>query len=728
MKKRIGGTFDADAASIVCGNTFSVRNVLMSALLNLFEYYGSVPNYFIALGDFIAFSEIRRATEEFISIQTDFPAGTEILEDADDADDIVRIFRRKLSSSRMQKSLRSIAGTLVRVMSAQRHFFAGTVSTISPIDKIAEFFSLSESEVRTLVFLACWTKTRHFDNLCDDVAEGQSREEALKFLARSVRIETHEVNGAIRKLKEKKIVETSRQRFPELADEINEFIFEFDGEDLARKFSSSLEVLNVFPTSSFEVENEDVEIISKLLCHEHGAHILFHGKPGSGKTEFAKSLAKELGKAIFVPARKDEKKNSLSPVKINATLFAAKNGSGIALIDEADDFLETVPQGLSSLFGAGASNQEKGCVNTLLDESRAPVIWITNSIAGIDESTRRRFAYTLEFSGVSDRQKRLVLNTALRESNIPEHLSEAIFPLVRQYSLSPAGISLSVKNAKIVSADSEEKLLENIQRIAQKHYSLITGKMPSEKTFSVDSEFDISLLNTNPPIEGIVRSIENYREAVYRAGKTLPLSMLFSGAPGTGKTQLGRYIARLLDKEILIRRISDIKSPFVGVTEQNIARAFHEAERSNQVLMIDEADSLFLNRQTATRSWEISETNEILAQMELFKGVFICTTNLLENFDSASMRRFHRKIGFHPLSIDGRIKIFKRYFPQISVDDSVLMQEMKGLEGICPGDFCTVRERMRYDTATRAEDIFGALDEELRYKVRESARTPIGFF
>ena len=69
---------------------------------------------------------------------------------------------------------------------------------------------------------------------------------------------------------------------------------------------------------------------------------------------------------------------------------------------------------------------------------------------------------------------------------------------------------------------------------------------------------------------------------------------------------------------------------------QNPARAFHEAERSNQVLMIGEADSLFLNRQTATRSWEISETNEILAQMELFKGVFICTTNLLETLKSSN--------------------------------------------------------------------------------------------
>lgn len=726
MKKRTGSIFDADAALIVCENTFSVRNVLMSALLNLFEYYGNTPNYFIALGDFIAFPEMRRVAGKFVADQTDFPIGPEALDETDDADDIVRLFRRKLAASRTPKALYNIAGMLTRDAATQHHFFTGTVSAVSPMDKIAAFFSLSETETRTMAFLACWTKARHFDDLCDDVAEGQSREEALKFLARSIRTEPHEVNAAIRKLKEKKIVEASRRRFPELTDEIEEFIFEYDGGDLAQKFSATLNLKKVFPTGSFEVEKEDIEIITKLLAHEDGAHILLHGKPGSGKTEFAKSIAEELGKAVFVPARKNEKKNSLSPVKINATLFAAKNGNGIALIDEADDFLETAPRRFS-LFGGSGNNLEKACVNTLLDESRAPVIWITNSIAGIDESTRRRFAYTLEFSGVSDRQKRLVLGTVLRENNISERLSEAIFPLVRQYSLSPAGISLSVKNAKIVSEDSEEKLLGNIKRIAQNHYSLITGKEPSEKMLSVDSGFDSELLNTNPPIGEITKSIENYRTAASRAGKALPLAMLFSGAPGTGKTQLGRYIARLLDKEILIRRISDIKSPFVGITEQNIAAAFREADRNDQVLMIDEADSLFLDRRMTTHSWEVSETNEILAQMEIFKGVFICTTNLLGNFDPASMRRFHRKIEFRPLSADGRIKIFRRYFPQLCVDDDVLARETASLEGLCPGDFCAVRERIRYDDSPTAENIFCALRDELRYKTQESARAPIGF-
>ena len=202
-----------------------------------------------------------------------------------------------------------------------------------------------------------------------------------------------------------------------------------------------------------------------------------------------------------------------------------------------------------------------------------------------------------------------------------------------------------------------------MRRIAQSHYSLITGKQCCEKILSVDECFDASLLNTNPPIEEIAASLRRYGAASRKAGKSLPLAMLFSGDPGTGKTQLGRHIAAELEKEILIRRMSDIKSPYVGMTERNIAAAFREAEHEDKVLMIDEADTLFIDRATATRSWESSETNEILAQMEVFKGIFICTTNLLANLDAAAMRRFQWKVEFRPLTLEARVKIFRRYFP-----------------------------------------------------------------
>ena len=710
-----------------CGATFSVKNVTASALINLFDDYGHRPSYFLALTEFVDFEflreEVTRAVEsdpkyKIIKGCVDFDSIT-------NGEEIVRMLRYHLCGNTSRTLLSELGSIAIGNAKEKTHFFRNRISEVSPFDHVARFFSLTEEDTRVLAFLSCRDKIRHFDSLCTEIAGPRERSKILTFIAKALEISPGDVNKALKTLKGKHIIVNGRHALPDLSCEIEDFLFEYDGDDLSKKFSAVMSVEKVFPSSSFDIEKEDISIISKLL-NGGNAHILLYGTPGSGKSEFAKAIAYESGKAIFIPSRKgEEKRNALTPMKINATLFAAKNGNGVALIDEADDFLETEKV---SFFGMVSCNAEKGAVNTLLDKSRAPVIWITNSIKGIDESTRRRFAYTLEFSGVSEKQKRSVLETTLKENDIPVELSDKIFPIVKRYALSPAGIALAVSNAKVVSEGFGEVFMENVCRIASRHYTLITGKQSTEKVLPVDERFDLSLLNTPPSSETITGFLKKYRSVARVSKKPLPVAMLFSGVSGSGKTQLGRFIARELGKEILIRRMSDIKSPYVGMTEKNIAAAFLEAMREDKVLMIDEADSLFTDRETATLSWETSETNEMLAQMEVFKGVFICTTNLPEKLDSAVMRRFQWKINFRALTLEARIRAFRSYFPELSVSEDELMREMSELEGVCPGDFKVVRERMRYDDAPSAEKVFKGLLQELVYKNHENAsRVPIGF-
>ena len=58
------------------------------------------------------------------------------------------------------------------------------------------------------------------------------------------------------------------------------------------------------------------------------------------------------------------------------------------------------------------------------------------------------------------------------------------------------------------------------------------------------------------------------------------------------------------------------------------------------VLILDEAASFLADRRDARANWEITQVNELLTQMEAHNGVFICTTNLMERLDPASLRRF----------------------------------------------------------------------------------------
>ena len=54
--------------------------------------------------------------------------------------------------------------------------------------------------------------------------------------------------------------------------------------------------------------------------------------------------------------------------------------------------------------------------------------------------------------------------------------------------------------------------------------------------------------------------------------------------------------------------------------------------------MLDEVDSFLQDRSGAYRSWEVTQVNEMLTQMESFSGIFITTTNFMTNLDKASIR------------------------------------------------------------------------------------------
>jgi len=77
-----------------------------------------------------------------------------------------------------------------------------------------------------------------------------------------------------------------------------------------------------------------------------------------------------------------------------------------------------------------------------------------------------------------------------------------------------------------------------------------------------------------------------------------------------------------------------------------MARAFRDATESGAVLLIDEVDSFLQDRRRAARSWEVTQVNEMLTQMESFRGLFIASTNLMEELDPATMRRFDVKLRF----------------------------------------------------------------------------------
>jgi SpoVK/Ycf46/Vps4 family AAA+-type ATPase len=231
------------------------------------------------------------------------------------------------------------------------------------------------------------------------------------------------------------------------------------------------------------------------------------------------------------------------------------------------------------------------------------------------------------------------------------------------------------------------------------------------------TQYDLSMLNVECRFE-----VPRIVQALQARGHG---SLCFYGPPGTGKTALGEHIAQALGKTLLVKQASDLMRKYVGETEQQMAAMFREAESEKAVLLLDEADSFLQDRRGAQRTYEVTEVNEMLQGMELYKGIFICTTNLLDRLDQAALRRFTFKIRFKPLSGEQRETMFR--VEALGGDDasftSVIRHRLGLMEQLCPGDFAAVkRQALILDTQLTALEFLEQLEAEHRIKpeVRES--------
>lgn len=199
------------------------------------------------------------------------------------------------------------------------------------------------------------------------------------------------------------------------------------------------------------------------------------------------------------------------------------------------------------------------------------------------------------------------------------------------------------------------------------------------------------------------------------------ISFCLYGPPGTGKTEFAYYLAETLGMDVLEKRASDLLGPYVGQTESSIAKAFQEAWDRDAVLVFDEADSLLSDRKGAHQRFEITQVNEMLSQLERHPLPFVCTTNLMERIDPASLRRFTFKLKFSYLSADGLQTGFKRYFN---------MEAPKGLfrfHNCTPGDLSTIsRKAQILGLCDKPDALVQLLNEEVSYK-NDDVQNPIGF-
>lgn len=419
-----------------------------------------------------------------------------------------------------------------------------------------------------------------------------------------------------------------------------------------------------------------------------GVNVLVVGNVGCGKTSFAKSVALDAGLRLYSglgsDASPDTRRNTLCQMQ-----KMLKNVSGVALLcDDAEDILG---QEKYSMRG-----NDKLSLHKLLEENATPVVWVVSTIEPIPNSCLRRFSLTVKMSTPDEDVRKDVWAGVFKKHNLEfdyDKLSEKI----KEMDVPLAMLDNAVHNAEITgNPDMVPYTLNSLIKT-------LHGKEPEGKKTEPKDTFNPGLINTDTDLNMLATRIATK--------KLRKFSLCLYGAPGTGKTAYAEHLAKVLGMPIVKKRASDLKGSYVGETEKNIARAFAEARAKQALLVFDEADSFLQDRNKATRPWEISSVNEMLTQMGTADFPFVCTTNLMDSLDTASLRRFTFKVKYDFLTPHQVVIAFNEFFGQ-TVNES----DIKKCVNLTPGDFVVVKNKAEILDITETNELLDMLLQEQSVK------------
>ena len=177
-----------------------------------------------------------------------------------------------------------------------------------------------------------------------------------------------------------------------------------------------------------------------------GVNVLVHGPPGTGKTEFCKTLAARLEAPLYVVGESDaaggepSRQERIQELRLAQRLLAEDRRS-ILLFDEMEDLLSGQGEVLAALLGshrvpARSAEGSKVFMNRLLEQTSVPILWTSNAARWTSPVLLRRMMFALELRQPPLRVRARIWARQLAHHGI-EATEEDAYALTREFDVTP---------------------------------------------------------------------------------------------------------------------------------------------------------------------------------------------------------------------------------------------------------------------------------------------------